>query len=117
MERFSLNNLSKVESKEQYLVEISNNILALANLFVKVCIDRAWKATRETIKISRKESLGYYELKNQKLRLDERCSKLVKSSQVKSSYITTDGQSASLSWRQAPISDARPIFPPFLIYF
>jgi hypothetical protein len=27
----------------------------------------------------------------------------------KSSYITTDGQSASLSWSQAPISDPRPI--------
>jgi hypothetical protein len=27
------------------------------------------------------------------------------------SYITTDGQSASLSWCQAPICDPRPIFP------
>jgi hypothetical protein len=34
------------------------------------------------------------------------------------SYITTDGQSASLSWCQAPIWDTRPIFPFFsLIIF
>jgi hypothetical protein len=32
-----------------------------------------------------------------------------------SSYITTDGQSASLSWCQAPLSDPRTIFIPFLI--
>jgi hypothetical protein len=37
--------------------------------------------------------------------------------QVKSSYITTDGQSASLSWCQAPLSDPGPIFPPFMNYF
>jgi hypothetical protein len=30
---------------------------------------------------------------------------------LKSSYVTTDGQSASLSWCQAPVSDPRPIFP------
>jgi hypothetical protein len=30
------------------------------------------------------------------------------------SYITTDGQSASLSWGQAPIWDPRPFFPLFL---
>jgi hypothetical protein len=38
-------------------------------------------------------------------------------SQVKSSYITTDGKSASLSWCQAPLSDTQPIFLPFLNYF
>jgi hypothetical protein len=37
-------------------------------------------------------------------------------SQVKSSYITTNGQSASLSWCQAPLSDLGPIFLPFLNY-
>jgi hypothetical protein len=36
---------------------------------------------------------------------------------LKSSCITIDGQSASLSWCQAPLSDPRPIFPSFLIYF
>jgi hypothetical protein len=34
----------------------------------------------------------------------------VKSSQVKTSYSTTDGQPANLSWCQAPISDSQPIF-------
>jgi hypothetical protein len=38
-------------------------------------------------------------------------------SQVRSSYITTDGQSASLSWCQAPISDPRLIFSSLFNYF
>jgi hypothetical protein len=37
--------------------------------------------------------------------------------QVKSSCITIYGQSASLSWCQAPISDPRPIFSFFLYLF
>jgi hypothetical protein len=38
-------------------------------------------------------------------------------SQVKSSYITTDGQSASLSWCQAPLSDPATNFSSFLGLF
>jgi hypothetical protein len=37
--------------------------------------------------------------------------------EVKSSYITTDGQPANLSWCQAPTSDPRPIFLSFFNYF
>jgi hypothetical protein len=36
--------------------------------------------------------------------------KLSNQVKVKVSYVTTDGQSASLSWRQAPIWDLRPDF-------
>jgi hypothetical protein len=36
-----------------------------------------WETTRENIKISDKESLGYFELKNDKPWLDEECSKLL----------------------------------------
>jgi hypothetical protein len=35
-------------------------------------------------------------------------------SQVKLSYITSDGQWVSLSWYQAPIWDPQPIFSIFL---
>jgi hypothetical protein len=38
-------------------------------------------------------------------------------SQVKSSHIMTDSQSASLSWCQAPISDRDQFFPSFFNYF
>jgi hypothetical protein len=41
-----------------------------------------------------------------------------KTSQVKLLiYITTDGQSASPSWCQAPLSDPQPIFSSFLDLF
>jgi hypothetical protein len=43
----------------------------LENLDTEVDINRAWKTIRENIRISAKESLGYYELKKQKLWFDE----------------------------------------------
>jgi hypothetical protein len=46
-----------------YCVEISNRFAALENSDSEVDINRAWKAIRENIKISAKESLSYYELK------------------------------------------------------
>jgi hypothetical protein len=42
-----------------------------------VDINRAWQTIRENIKISAKESLGYYELKKHKPWFDEECSKLL----------------------------------------
>jgi hypothetical protein len=47
-------------------------------------VSKAWKTTGDNIKISAKESLGYYELKKHKPLFDERCSKLLdKRKQVK----------------------------------
>jgi hypothetical protein len=43
----------------------------LENLDTEVDIDRAWETIRENIKISAKESLGYYELKQHKPWFDE----------------------------------------------
>jgi hypothetical protein len=40
-----------------------------------VDVNKAWEAIRENIKISVKDSLGYYELKKNKPRFDEGCSK------------------------------------------
>jgi uncharacterized FlaG/YvyC family protein len=64
-ERFNLKKLNEVEGKEQYHVEISNRFASLENLD-EVDINRVWESIRENIKISTKESLGYYELKKYK---------------------------------------------------
>jgi uncharacterized protein YaaR (DUF327 family) len=76
MERFNLKKLYKVEGKEQYHVEISNRLVALENLDTEEDINSAWETIRDNIKISAKESLGYYELKKHKPWFDEGCSKL-----------------------------------------
>jgi hypothetical protein len=76
-ERFNLRKLYEVEGKEQYSVEISNIFISLENLDAEVGINRAWETIRENIKISAKESLGYYELKKHKPWLDEGCSELL----------------------------------------
>jgi hypothetical protein len=77
MERFKPKKLNEVEGKEQYRLEISNKFTALENLDTEVDINRTWETTRESMKISAKESLGYYELKKHKPWFDEGCSKLV----------------------------------------
>jgi hypothetical protein len=77
MESFSLKKLNKVEDKEQYHVEISNRFAALENLDAEVDINRAWETIRQKIKISAKESLGYYKLKKCKPWFDEGCSELL----------------------------------------
>jgi hypothetical protein len=66
MERFSLKKLNEVEGKEQYRVEISNKFAVLKNVDTELDINRAWKTIRENIKISAKESIGYYELMKHK---------------------------------------------------
>jgi hypothetical protein len=60
MERLNLKKLTKVEGKEQFRVEVSNTFVALE---AKLEINTAWEMIREYIKISAKESLGYFELK------------------------------------------------------
>jgi hypothetical protein len=73
MERFSLKKLNEVEGKKQYRVEISDRFAASENLDAEVDIYRAWETISENINISAKESLGYYELKEHKVWLDEGC--------------------------------------------
>jgi hypothetical protein len=62
MERFSLKKLKEVDGKEEYRVEISNRFADLGSLDTEVDINRTREPIREDIKISAKESLGYYEL-------------------------------------------------------
>jgi lipoate-protein ligase A len=77
MERFNLKKLIDVEGKEKYCVEVSNRFAALEDLDAEVEINTFWETIRENIKISEKESLGYYELKQHKPWLDEGCSELL----------------------------------------
>jgi hypothetical protein len=60
MERFNLKKLNDVEVKEQFRVEVSNRFAALEDLDSEVEINSAWETIRENIKISAKESLGYF---------------------------------------------------------
>jgi hypothetical protein len=73
MERFNLKKLGEVDGKEQYHVQVSNGFAALD---VEVEINIAWETIRENIKISAKESLSYFQLKQHKPWFDEGCSKL-----------------------------------------
>jgi hypothetical protein len=63
----------------------------LDNLDDDVDINIALKTIRENIKISAKESLGYYELKKYKPWFDEGCSKLL-----------DQRKQAKLQWLQDP---------------
>jgi hypothetical protein len=63
----------------------------LENLDAEVEINRAWETIRDKIKISAKETLGYYELKKHKSWFDEGCSKLLdKGNKQDSSEINGD---------------------------
>ncbi|PNF22036.1 hypothetical protein B7P43_G10581 [Cryptotermes secundus] len=74
-ERFNLKKLSEVEGKEQYRVDISKRFAVLENLETVVHVNKA--CIRENIKMSAKESLGYYEPKKHKPCFDEGCSELL----------------------------------------
>jgi hypothetical protein len=56
---------------------VLNRFAALEDLDAEVKIYSAWEMISENIKISAKESLGYFELKMHKPWFDEGCSKLL----------------------------------------
>jgi hypothetical protein len=91
MERLSLEKLNKVGGKEQFRVEVSNRFAAMEDLDAEVESNSAWETIRENIKISAKESLGYFELKKHKPWFDEGCSKLL-----------YQRKGAKLQWLQDP---------------
>jgi hypothetical protein len=66
-------------------------VVALEDLDIEVEINSAWETIRENIKISAKESLGYFEFKKHKPRFDEGCSKLL-----------DQRKEAKLQWLQDP---------------
>jgi hypothetical protein len=77
MERFNLKKLNEVGGKEQFRVEVSNRFAALEDLDAEVEINSAWEMNRKNIKISARESLGYFELGKHKPWFDEGCTKLL----------------------------------------
>jgi 50S ribosomal subunit-associated GTPase HflX len=91
MERFTLKKLNEVEGKGKYHIEVLNRFAALEDLDAEVEINSAWETIRENIKISAKESLGYYELRKHKPWFDEGCSKLL-----------DQRKEAKLQWLQDP---------------
>jgi hypothetical protein len=91
MERFNIKKLNDVEGKEQFCLEVSNRFAALEDLGAEVEINSAWETIRDNIKISVKESLGYFELKKHKPWFDEGCSKLL-----------DQRKESELQWLQAP---------------
>jgi uncharacterized protein YaaR (DUF327 family) len=91
MDRFNLKQLNEVEGKEKYRIEVSNWFAALEDLDTEVEINTIWETIRENIKISAKESLGYYELKKHKPWFDEGCPKLL-----------DQRKQAKLQWLQDP---------------
>jgi hypothetical protein len=52
--------LNDVEGKEQFCVEVSNRFAALKDLDTEVEINSAGETIRKNIKISAKESQGYF---------------------------------------------------------
>jgi hypothetical protein len=77
MERFNLKKLKEVKGKEKYCVEASNRFGALEDLDVEVESNTIGETIRENIKISAKDNLGSYELKQRKPWFDEGCLKLL----------------------------------------
>jgi hypothetical protein len=92
MERFNLKKLNDVESKKQFRVEISQRFAALEDLDTEVEINNASETIRAKLKISAKDSLGYFELRKHKSWFDEGCSKL-----------SDQRKQAKLQWLQNPI--------------
>jgi hypothetical protein len=91
MERSNLKKLNEVEGKEQFCVEVSNRFAALEDLGAEVEINSVWETIRENIKMSAKESPGYFELKKHKPWFDKGCSKLL-----------DQRKQAKLQWLQDP---------------
>ena len=74
METFNLRKLNELEVSKQYQIKIRNMLAALESLSDSADINSAWKNIKENIRTSAKESLGLYELEQQKPWFDEECS-------------------------------------------
>jgi hypothetical protein len=73
--RFNLKKLNQVEDKQQFRVEEASNRFAALK---EVEINSAWETITENIKISAKESLGYFEMKKHKPWFDKGCSRFIR---------------------------------------
>jgi hypothetical protein len=73
VERFNTRKLIELEVRKQCQIKISNWFAALENLSDRKDINRAWEDIKDNIKITAKESLGLYELKQCKPWFGEEC--------------------------------------------
>ena len=62
-----------MEVRKQYQIENTNRFAALGNLRDEEHMNRAWENIKENIKTSAKDSLGLYELKQNKPWFDKEC--------------------------------------------
>jgi len=69
--KFGLRMLRELEVRKHYQIKSSYRFAALENLSDSKNINRAWQTIQEKIKISTKDSLGLYELKQHKSWSDE----------------------------------------------
>jgi hypothetical protein len=91
MESSNLKKLNGVEGKGKYRAEVSNKFEAMEDLDSEVEIYTVWETVRENIKMSAKETVGYYEVKQHKPWSDEGCSELL-----------DQRKQATLQWLQDP---------------
>jgi len=66
VERFNLRNVNELEVRKQYHIKISNRFASLKNLSYSKDINRVWVNIKENIKISAKDNLDLYEMKQHK---------------------------------------------------
>jgi hypothetical protein len=66
VERFNFRNLSELEVREHYQIKISKWFAALEYLNDREDINRDWKNIKENTRVSTKEKLVLYELKQYK---------------------------------------------------
>jgi hypothetical protein len=66
VEKFNVRELSELEVRKEYQIEISNRFAALENLNNGENINMTWENIKENIKTSAKESLSLHELKQHK---------------------------------------------------
>jgi hypothetical protein len=79
------------EGNEQYHVELSHRFAGSENSGLQVDNNEPWQTLKDNIKIKKKNSLSYYELKKHKPWFDEGCLKLL-----------DQRKQAKLQWLQDP---------------
>jgi CTP-dependent riboflavin kinase len=90
-ERFNLGKINGFEVRKGNWIKVTNRFASLENLHDNEDINRSWENIKENIIFSAKESLGLYELKQYKTRLDEECLRFL-----------DQGKQTKMQWLQDP---------------
>jgi len=93
-ERFNLRKLNELEVRKQYRIKIWNTFAALENLSDREDMNRASENNKKNMKIKATGSLGLYELKQYKPRLEEDCLRFLdRRKQAKMQWLQDPNQS------------------------